>query len=230
MRLDKFVCDCTTLSRAHAKRAIGKGEVTVGGVVVKKVSTPVESGMDVVFEGRVLALRGPRYIMLHKPQDTVCTSLNDDPRSVLGLIEVDKSEQLHIAGRLDVDTTGLVLITDDGDWSHRITSPKKTCGKRYRVQLAEPVEESLISVFEQGIMLKDETKATLPALLQILAPQEVLLTLREGKYHQVKRMFAAVGNRVVGLHREQVGEIVLDPDLAEGEWRLLTDQEVASVA
>lgn len=181
-----------------------------------------------VFEGRLLALRG-RYIMLHKPLDTVCTSLDDDPRSVLALLDVDKPEQLHIAGRLDVDTTGLVLITDDGNWSHRITSPKKTCGKRYRVKLAEPVDEGVINVFAQGVMLKDETRVTLPAQLEILTPQEVLLTLREGKYHQVKRMFAAMGNRVVGLHREQIGEIALDPSLEEGEWRPLTSQEVASV-
>ncbi|MCP5205912.1 MAG: 16S rRNA pseudouridine(516) synthase RsuA [Hahellaceae bacterium] len=229
MRLDKYICDCTTLSRIQAKRAIGKGDVTVSGVVVKKVSTPVTPGAEVVFEGRLLALRGPRYIMLHKPLDTVCTSLDDDPRSVLALLDVDKPEQLHIAGRLDVDTTGLVLITDDGNWSHRITSPKKTCGKRYRVKLAEPVDEGVINVFAQGVMLKDETRVTLPAQLEILTPQEVLLTLREGKYHQVKRMFAAMGNRVVGLHREQIGEIALDPSLEEGEWRPLTSQEVASV-
>jgi 16S rRNA pseudouridine516 synthase len=138
-------------------------------------------------------------------------------------------DTLHIAGRLDVDTTGLVLITSDGQWSHKITSPKKDCGKRYLVELAEPIDDSLIQVFADGVELRNEDELTKPALLDIIDSTHVRLTISEGKYHQVKRMFAAVGNRVVNLHREAVGDIELNTDLAAGEWRFLTDAEMKSV-
>lgn len=227
MRLDKLISHSTALSRAQAKRAIGKGEVMVDAVVVKNSAMQVSDSSEVIFEGRSLSARGPRYIMLNKPFDMVCTSIDDDPRSVLGLIDVERCDELHIAGRLDVDTTGLVLITDDGEWSHRLTSPKKECGKRYRAVLAEPITDEVIAVFANGVMLNGEDKATLPAELEILSATEVILTLHEGKYHQVKRMFGAVHNRVIELHREQVGAITLDADLAPGEWRHLTAEEIA---
>jgi 16S rRNA pseudouridine516 synthase len=147
----------------------------------------------------------------------------------LSLIDIEKMDTLHIAGRLDVDTTGLVLITSDGQWSHKITSPKKDCGKRYLVELAEPIDDSLIQVFADGVELRNEDELTKPALLDIIDSTHVRLTISEGKYHQVKRMFAAVGNRVVNLHREAVGDIELNTDLAAGEWRFLTDAEMKSV-
>ena len=122
-----------------------------------------------------------------------------------------------------------MLITSDGQWSHKITSPKKDCGKRYWVELAEPIDDSLIQVFADGVELRNEDGLTKPALLDIIDSTHVRLTISEGKYHQVKRMFAAVGNRVVNLHREAVGAIELNADLAAGEWRFLTDAEVKSV-
>jgi 16S rRNA pseudouridine516 synthase len=148
----------------------------------------------------------------------------------MSLLALDNLESLHTAGRLDIDTTGLVLITDDGAWSHRITSPKKKCGKRYRVGLADAVQEGAAAHFKQGVQLKDEAKLTRPAELKVLSPNEVLLTIHEGKYHQVKRMFAALNNRVISLHREKVGSIELDQALAEGEWRYLTEVEIDSVS
>ena len=177
-------------------------------------------------------IRGLRYLMLNKPQDTLCSNVDEFYPSVLSLLGVPKAYSLHIAGRLDADTTGLVLITDDGQWSHRLTSPVKACAKRYRVQLADPLTASdseLVAKFAHGIALKGEASLTRPATLEILTPTEVLLTITEGKYHQVKRMFAAIGNKVVGLHREQVGGISLDPDLGAGQWRYLTQDEIASV-
>ncbi|MGL5359962.1 MAG: pseudouridine synthase, partial [Shewanella sp.] len=132
-------------------------------------------------------------------------------------------------GRLDADTTGLVLITSDGQWSHRITSPKKECVKRYLVDLAEPVDSSVTALFAAGVQLRGEEGLTKPAILEILSPLRVRLSITEGKYHQVKRMFAAVGNHVVGLHRERIGQIELDAALALGEWRYLTAAEIASV-
>ncbi|UZE95337.1 pseudouridine synthase [Alkalimarinus alittae] len=229
MRLDKFICTCTGLSRIQAKRVIGKGQVKVNGVVEKDQKVKINDSHEVVFDGRNLRFSGPRYIMLNKPDGAVCTSLDDDYRSVFDLFDIERVEDLLIAGRLDADTTGLLLITDDGKWSHNITSPKKQCKKRYRVVLAEAIPDETVERFAEGIMLKGEKQPTLPAELEILAPTECLLTIHEGKYHQVKRMFGAMNNRVVELHREQVGEIVLDDDLALGEWRYLTDEEIQSV-
>ncbi len=230
MRLDKFICTCTGLSRIQAKRVIGKGLVKVDGVIEKDQKVKINDQNEVVFDGRHLRFSGPRYIMLNKPDGAVCTSLDDDYRSVFDLFyDLERLEDLLIAGRLDADTTGLLLITDDGKWSHRITSPKKQCKKCYRVISAEAVPQDVVEQFANGIMLKGEKQPTLPAELEILSPTESLLTIHEGKYHQVKRMFGAINNRVVELHREQVGDIALDEDLEPGEWRYLTDEEIASV-
>ena len=229
MRLDKFICQSTNLTRTLAKREIARGNVNVDGAPVRKADFKVQAHMDVFFNGSSLSQRAERYIMLHKPIDVICSTVDEEHLSVLNLIEVDKRNQLHIAGRLDVDTTGLVLITDDGQWSHRVTSPKRECNKRYRVQLADPIADDAVAAFTAGIQLRSEDKPCLPAQLEILADKEVLLTIQEGKYHQVKRMFASLGNKVVALHREQIGAIELDSNLAPGEWRYLTAEEAASI-
>ena len=232
MRLDKYLCQSTELSRANAKKCLHRGDVTCDGVVVTNSAFKVSAECDVRLLGEPVMIRGLRYIMLNKPQDTLCSNVDEFYPSVLSLLGIPKAYSLHIAGRLDADTTGLVLITDDGQWSHRLTSPVKACAKRYRVQLADPLAASdpeLVAQFAHGIALKGEASLTRPATLEILAPTEALLTITEGKYHQVKRMFAAIGNKVVGLHREQVGGISLDPDLEAGQWRYLTQDEIASV-
>ena len=229
MRLDKYICESTGLSRADAKKALHRGGVTCNGEIVKKSGLKVGDDCEIYLDGKLLTVRGFRYIMLNKPVDYLCSTVDEIYPSVLRLINVEKVSNLRIAGRLDVDTTGLVLITDNGHWSHKITSPGKDCPKRYRVQLAEPVDKSLAETFAKGIQLRNEKGLTRPATLEIVSASEVLLTIAEGKYHQVKRMFAAVGNHVVALHRESVGEIVLDKSLEPGQWRYLTDEEIASV-
>ncbi|MDO6619756.1 MULTISPECIES: 16S rRNA pseudouridine(516) synthase RsuA [unclassified Shewanella] len=229
MRLDKFICESTELTRSLAKRVIKSGEVTCNGDVVKDASFKVKDDTEVCIEGRQIKIVGERYIMMHKPVDTICSTIDEEYQSVLGLMDIEKVDTLHIAGRLDVDTTGLVLITSDGQWSHKITSPKKDCGKRYLIEAAASLDPALVETFAEGIQLKSEDGLTKPALLEIIDEYHARLTISEGKYHQVKRMFAAVGNRVVNLHREAVGEIELDADLEEGEWRFLTDAEIASI-
>ncbi|QBY03172.1 16S rRNA pseudouridine(516) synthase RsuA [Thalassotalea sp. HSM 43] len=229
MRLDKYICRCTELSRSEAKKLLKQGLIKVNGEIEKDPGAQVYEESDVRLDGRQLSFAKARYIMLHKPMDCICSNVDELYPSVLHLLEIDRAFDLHIAGRLDADTTGLVLVTDDGQWSHRITSPKKSCAKRYRVQTSKPIPESAIESFKDGVQLQNEKNLTKPAILEILAEKEALLTITEGKYHQVKRMFAAIGNRVVGLHREQIGEIELDPDMSLGEWRYLTEKEIASV-
>jgi 16S rRNA pseudouridine516 synthase len=164
--------------------------------------------------------------MLNKP--TGCVSANKDKNSltVFDHLLVPRRDQLHVAGRLDKDTTGLIIATDDGKWSHRLTSPKHEHSKRYRVSLAEGITPEAKQQLEQGIMLEGEKKITKPAVIVVLEPKIINLNITEGRYHQVKRMLLAVGNEVVGLHREAVGHIELDPDLQFGAWRHLTPQEI----
>ena len=231
MRLDKYICKSSELTRNEAKKLLKGGEVTVDGEVIKNGAFKVPKGAEVISSGQVLSLLGHRYIMMNKPQDTICSNVDEVHPSLLHFLDVDRAFELHIAGRLDADTTGLVFITDDGQWSHNITSPKKHCEKTYRVWLEQPlIEQDLEEITEQfksGVQLNGESGLTLPATLVAIEETEMLLTITEGKYHQVKRMFAAVGNKVVGLHRESIGSIVLDDDLMMGEWRDLTEQEIA---
>lgn len=228
MRLDKFVCDCTGLTRSQAGKLIRQGEILLNGVLCKQPSQQVRDTDSVLYDGEPLALIGPRYILLHKPAGYVCSTDDPDHNTVFVLLEEANADKLHTVGRLDLDTTGLLLITDDGQWSHKISSPKHQCAKTYRAWLADPVEDSAIAQFAEGVLLRGEKDLTKPAQLEIVSPTECLLTIHEGRYHQVKRMFAALGNKVVRLHRERVGSLQLDAGLAEGEYRHLSADEIAS--
>ena len=240
MRLDKFICKSTELTRTEAKKVLKSGEVRVNGAVAKNAAMQVHENNTITIDGQELTARGSRYYILHKVVDSICSNVDEGYPSVLNFIEVDKAFDLHIAGRLDADTTGLVLLTDDGRWSHNVISPKKQCQKTYRVWLRNEISDEkladLVTRFDEGLQLQGEDSLTRPAILKRVPEvdlvdeasyrSEVLLTITEGKYHQVKRMFSAVGNRVVGLHREQIGQIILG-DLAPGEWRALTEAEIA---
>jgi 16S rRNA pseudouridine516 synthase len=229
MRLDKFLCDGLGATRREATKIIKSGDITVDGTIQKSGAFKVASSSIVEWQGREIKVQGPRYIMLYKPEGFVCSHEDGFNQTAFELLDEIKMDTLHFAGRLDVDTTGLVLITDDGKWSHRITSPKHKCAKTYRVWLVDPVEPHYVDAFKNGIELRSEKAPTLPAHLEVRAEKEVLLTIHEGKYHQVKRMFAALGNKVEALHRECIGDIVLDEELELGEYRYLTEEEVNSI-
>lgn len=230
MRLDKFLCESLGVTRREATILLRRGEVFVDQVIEKRAATKITEAMQVEWQSRILPMPGPRYFMLNKPDGFVCSHEDSHNPSALILLDEVKLEKLHFAGRLDVDTTGLVLITDDGQWSHRITSPKHACEKVYRVWLEDAIEPHYQSEIERGISLRSEKNPTLPGKMQVVNPSEneLLLTISEGKYHQVKRMFAALGNKVERLHRESIGQILLDEDLAPGEYRPLTDDEIAN--
>ncbi|UTW12060.1 pseudouridine synthase [Marinobacterium rhizophilum] len=226
MRLDKFVCKSTELSRCEAARAISRGELSVNGAVVTHAATQVHENNTVMFRGQRLTARPFRYILLHKPAATLCSNVDEAYPSIFNHIDVQNPGELHIAGRLDADSTGLVLVTDDGRWSFEIIRPDKACSKRYRVGLSYPLADDVAQKFADGLQLQGEQKLTRPATLEVVSPKEVLLTITEGRFHQVKRMFAAVGNRVLSLHRERIGSVQLDVDV--GQWRYLTRDEVLS--
>ncbi|RFS88015.1 16S rRNA pseudouridine(516) synthase RsuA [Serratia marcescens] len=212
MRLDKFLSQQLGISRALVARELRAKRVTVDGEVVKSGAVKLTPEQEVAFDGNPLQQQnGPRYFMLNKPQGYVCSTDDPDHPTVLYFLDEPVAYKLHAAGRLDIDTTGLVLMTDDGQWSHRVTSPRHHCEKTYLVTLEHPLAEDTAQRFAAGVQLHNEKDLT------------------QGRYHQVKRMFAAVGNRVIELHRERIGAIVLDDDLAPGEYRPLTEEEIASV-
>ncbi|PCF97685.1 pseudouridine synthase [Vreelandella nigrificans] len=232
MRLDRFLSETTPLTRSLAKRALKNGEVTLNGELIKQAATQVNTESDdVKLNGETLSLVGLRYLMMHKPVDVECTARRGLYPRVIDLIDLPKVERLQPVGRLDVDTTGLLLLTDDGQWSHRVTSPRHRCAKVYVADLAEPVEDQAaqwaIDQVAEGIMLDGEETPTQPAVLRFITPYQAELTITEGRYHQVKRMFAALGNHVSSLHRRSIGDIVLPDNLAPGEWRELTPEEIA---
>ncbi|AEC16626.1 16S rRNA pseudouridylate synthase A [Gallibacterium anatis UMN179] len=228
-RLDKFLSEYTGLSRSQATKALRQNLVKVNQQLVKDGALKVSPEDVVEFDGETLEwVSGNQYFLLYKPEGYVCSHDDGEYPTVYQFFDYPLSSRLHTAGRLDVDTTGLVLLTDDGQWSHRITSPKYHYKKTYLVTLAAPVEDFYLEQCAQGILLRGEKQPTKPAQIEIIDDYNLNLTIVEGKYHQVKRMFAALGNKVIALHRWRIGQIILDPQLEEGQYRALTDAEVQS--
>ncbi len=220
MRLDKFIAENTGLTRSQAAKALKSGLVTVNQKIEKSGAVKITAQDEIHYDGELLEwMDEGQYFMLYKPQGYVCSHDDGEYPTVFQFFDYPLMTKLHTAGRLDVDTTGLVLLTDDGKWSHRITSPKHHCEKTYLVTLADPVEDFYAQRFEEGILLRGEREPCLPAKMEVLDDYNVNLTISEGRYHQVKRMFAALGNKVEALHRWRIGDVVLDENLQEGEFR-----------
>ena len=231
MRLDKFLSKATELSRKDCKKILHAGEVTVNGEVVKDSSLHIdEVGDDIEWAGEPLSVAmGNRYLLLYKPEGFECTLKPKEWPIVTDLIDVPQLGSLRIAGRLDVDTTGALLLSDDGGFLHRVTSPKHHVAKVYELTLAEPMTETqqafAIKELAKGIMLEDEYDKTKPAELSFSDATHAKLVLTEGKYHQVKRMMGYFGNKVIELHRASIGNITL-AGLEKGESRFLTAEEI----
>lgn len=204
-------------------------EVSVNGEAERNSGRQVSDADRVRLDGQEVDTPSERYLMLHKPEGYVCSHNEGDNPTVIGLIELPRAEKLSIAGRLDIDTTGLVLLSDDGQWCHRITSPRHKQAKVYELRCADLIDDKAAEQFARGIMLNNEKALTKPAELELIDAHRARVTLYEGRYHQVKRMFAALGNRVVALHRESIGPIRLDDALFPGEYRELTQAEVQSI-
>ena len=228
MRLDKYVCKSTELTKSEAIHYIREGQISVNDQIVTNEAAQVHENNTITLNGVTLNTRQFRYILMHKPANTICSNIDEIYPSIFNYLDIEKVSELHIAGRLDVDTTGMILITDDGRWSFSLTAPSSQCPKIYRVKLSKELKASVAIAFEKGVKLQGEQQLTLPATLQYINSTEVLLTITQGKFHQVKRMFAAVGNRVISLHREKIGDICLD--VGVGQWRYLSDDEVQSFA
>ncbi len=227
-RLDKLLSDAGAASRRELKDIIKKGRVTVNGTVALSADMKVDESAVITLDGVPVNSSGVYYIMLNKPAGCV-SATEDRDKTVLDLLPAEmKRAGVFPVGRLDKDTEGLLLLTNDGSWAHGITSPKKHVEKRYRAIVEGALTEADAERLRSGIELKDGTKC-LPAELETETSGDTsrcVIAIMEGKYHQVKRMMAAVGHKVLYLERISIGDLVLDPNLERGQWRNLELHEI----
>lgn len=228
MRLDKFISDNSALSRSQVREAIKKGLVKSDGVVIKQADFKINPDVNSVeYAGNVISYRKNRYILLNKPAGYVCSTSDPDSPTVLELIPPELSKKVFPAGRLDKDSEGLVLLTDDGELSHKILTPEKHVPKFYIVKLAESFKIQYIDLFASGMSLGNG-EVCLPAKVLPLENNDLwaIVELKEGKYHQVKRMFASAGNEVEYLFRFCMGNLQIPEKLAIGDFMELMHKDV----
>ena len=229
MRLDKFLADMGTGTRSQIKEAIRRGRVSVNGLPVKKPESQVSDTDRIEFDGKEISYSSIEYYMLYKPAGVLSATRDKKASTVLDLIEDKKRKDLFPVGRLDKDTEGLLLITNDGELAHRLLSPKHHVSKVYFARVDGMITEDMVEQFAKGIEIDEEFTA-LPAHMKVLQAgedeSEAELTIYEGKFHQVKRMFEAVGLTVTYLKRLSMGSLMLDESLGKGGYRLLTEQEL----
>lgn len=225
-RLDRFISKNSSYKLKEVRLLVAQKRILINNEPAHSVQQQVTQFCHVLLDEQCLQNNKPVYIMLNKPKGYVSATIDDKNPTVIDLLEHPRKEELHIVGRLDLNTTGLVLLTNDGTWSRKVSLPETKLAKTYEVTLAEPLDESYIEAFRQGIYFAFENITTQPADLEVLTPTTARLTITEGKYHQVKRMFANLGNKVLSLHRSSVGHLTLD-GLTEGQSRKLTAEEVA---
>lgn len=230
IRLDKIISNRAGVSRGEAGKLIRGGRVSVAGETLRNPAAKPPQGAEIALDGRSLSQSGPRYIMLHKPEGVLSATEDRDQKTVLDILPEDVKRGLFPVGRLDKDVTGLLLLTDDGDFCHRATSPRSYVSKTYKVVTASPVSEEDVDAFAEGIVLGDGTLCRSARLtIDSVDKCRCTLVITQGIYHQVKRMFASRGKPVTALHRSAMGALELDPGLKPGEWKMLTDQEAQKV-
>ena len=226
MRLDKYLADMGCGTRTQVKDAIKKGRVSISDEKIKSPETKIDIETTIVYmDGQPISYVQTEYYMLNKPQGVVSATEDRKYKTVIDLIDDKSRKDLFPVGRLDIDTEGLLLITNDGDLAHRLLSPKKHVDKTYYVELDTKIPANAKEEMLQGITLEEEFK-TMPATLELLSETTCYLTIREGKFHQVKRMFEYFGCTVTYLKRISMGPLTLDETLKVGEYRLLTKEEL----
>ncbi len=227
MKLDRLLAKHDSLGRTQARRLIVAGRVTVDGTVCIRIDQKVDRFMSVAIDDAVVqSSERLLHLMVNKPAGVVSATSDAEHKTVIDLIDDPDKQSLHLVGRLDRNTTGLVLLTNDGRWSKSLMDPTRKVPKVYLVGTRDPIPTDAVEAFAKGFYFHTEDLTTLPAKLEILGEREARLTLHEGRYHQVKRMFHRIGNRVTSLHRERIGGIELSTDLYAGAWRALTPQEI----
>lgn len=229
-RLDRFLSKHLALQRKAIKPLLASGRVRVDTMVVRDADQIINQFSQIELDGRILQQHAPCYIMLNKPKGVVSATQDPQHKTVVDLLEHEHADDLHIAGRLDFNSTGLLLLTNDGRWSRNLSLPENNIRKRYRVTVDKPLTQDYVEAFAQGMHFAFENIVTRPVELVILEDYCAEVILSEGRYHQIKRMFGRFDNEVLTLHRTAIGGLRLDSTLAPGESRLLRPDEVALLA
>lgn len=225
IRLDKLLADAGAGTRSEVKEYIRRGRVMVNGQICRKPELKVQEEMDqILLDGQPVDYARYRYYLLHKPQGVITATEDAREKTVLDLLTGVNTANISPVGRLDKDTEGLLLLTNDGELAHRLLSPRRHVDKCYLVRTEKPLSAADLHALEEGVDIGDE-KPTMPARACLNGDGELLLTIREGRYHQVKRMLQAVGNKVLYLKRLSFGSLTLPENLKAGEFRALTAEE-----
>lgn len=216
-------------TRSEVKAFLKKGFVTVDGIIEKSPDFKIDPDThEIAFQGKVLTYQEFYYYMLHKPAGVITATEDKVQKTVMSFLGEDARKDLFPVGRLDKDTEGLLLLTNDGELSHAILSPRKHVPKTYFVEVPEKLDLGQIEALEQGVDIGDDKK-TIPAKVEIIDDTHIHLTISEGRYHQVKRMLKAVGSEVLYLKRISFGALTLDESLEKGSYRALTEEEITAL-
>lgn len=228
-RLDRFMSEICQINRKKVRLLLAQKRVSVDGVIATDIAQPINKFSHIKFDKKDIQNNRPLYVMLHKPVGVVCATKDDKHKTVIDLLadflSFDEKASLHIVGRLDLNTSGLVLLTNDSRWSEQLTSPESKVPKHYLVTLQNPLNEEYIQAFAQGMYFSFEDITTKPVKLNILSKYQAEVTLIEGRYHQIKRMFGRFNNPVAALHRTSIGNYVLDENLGAGESKIIHLQQ-----
>ena len=226
MKLDRLIAKHRSLGRREAHRLIAAQQVKVDDIVCAENQYPVDRFMQVQLGDEIIQnAERALYLMLHKPAGVLSATVDAEHQTVIDLIDNPDKHTLHIAGRLDRSSTGLLLLTNDGRWSKQFMNAESKVSKVYLVETLQAIPHEAVATFAQGIYFATEDITTLPAGLEILAEKRARITLHEGRHHQIKRMLGRVGCLVSSLHRERIGSLTLPENLEPGKWRALTDSE-----
>lgn len=228
-RLDRFVSERERINRKDVRLLLAQGRISVDGELAVSITQNIGPFTRVTLDQRVLQSKTAHYVMLHKIAGVVSATKDDQHRTVIDLLSAPYASELHIVGRLDFNSTGLLLLTNDGRWSRSLSDPSENIAKTYRVLLERPINNDYVKAFEEGMYFSFEGLTTRPAKLRIVSEFEAEVDLVEGRYHQIKRMFGRFDNPVKALHRLSVGSLNMDCGLAPGQWRELTLSELNSL-
>jgi 16S rRNA pseudouridine516 synthase len=225
-RLDRYISTRIGINRRDVRLMLAQGRLKIDGQLASAINQPIDQFSHVVMDDTVLQDKQPVYLMMNKPIGVVSATKDDRHRTVVDLLTRSDKHQLHIAGRLDFNSSGLLLLTNDGSWSRQLSTPETKVPKVYRVKLAKPIDPDAVDAFAKGMHFPFEGLVTRPAKLRIISEYVAEVTLMEGRYHQIKRMFGRFRNPVLELHRLSIGMLMLDKKLAPGDSRELSANEI----
>ena len=224
-RLDRFISEKCQINRKKVRLLLAQKRVVVDGIIAKDIAQAIDKFSVISVDNEIIQQHQALYIMLHKPVGVVCATKDDKHKTVIDLLgellSADEKASLHIVGRLDLNTSGLVLLTNDSRWSEQLTSPLSKVAKHYLVTLQNPLSSEYIDAFAQGMYFSYEKITTKPVKLNIINQYQAEVILTEGRYHQIKRMFGRFNNPVIALHRTSIGHFILDKDLLVGESQFI---------